>query len=70
MSEERDVSVYLDDIIDAAGKAVRFAEGFSFSEFESDERTAYAVVRALEILGEAALESAESIPPCSRKCHV
>ena len=62
MSEERDISVYLDDIIEAAGKAVRFAEGLSFSEFESDERTSYAVVRALEILGEAA----KNVPQTTR----
>jgi len=62
MSEERDISVYLDDIIDAAGKAVRFVEGLSFSDFESDERTLYAVVRALEILGEAA----KNVPQATR----
>lgn len=54
MTERRDVSVYLDDILDAASKAKRFTEGLSFEEFERDDRTAFAVMRALEILGEAA----------------
>ena len=54
MSEKRDVGVYLDDILDAAEKALRFTEGLSFDVFQSDDRTSFAVIRALEILGEAA----------------
>lgn len=54
MTERRDVSIYLDDILDAASKAQRFTEGLSFEEFKRDDRTAFAVMRALEVLGEAA----------------
>jgi uncharacterized protein with HEPN domain len=36
------------------GKALEFTQGLSFSEFASDARTSFAVVRALEIVGEAA----------------
>ena len=54
MSEERIVRVYLEDILDAARKAQEFSVGLSLEEFETDEKTVYAVVRALEIVGEAA----------------
>lgn len=53
MTQERDIAVYLDDIVDAAMKARQFTDGVSFEEFEEDERTSFAVIRALEILGEA-----------------
>jgi uncharacterized protein with HEPN domain len=45
---------YLEDIRQAAEKAIVFLGDMSLEAFASDERTAYAVVRALEILGEAA----------------
>ena len=45
---------YLHDIHDASEKAVRFVEGMDFHDFEKDEKTTFAVVRALEIIGEAA----------------
>ena len=45
---------YLRDIHDASEKAVRFVEGMDFHDFEKDEKTTFAVVRALEIIGEAA----------------
>jgi len=54
MSEERDPRVYLEDILDAVQKAQDFTEGLSFEQFEADDKTVYAVVRALEIVGEAA----------------
>jgi uncharacterized protein with HEPN domain len=44
---------YLQDIRDCLEKAQRFVEGMTFDEFAVDERTSFAVVRALEIVGEA-----------------
>ena len=43
----------VEDILDAMDKAEILVEGFSYSEFEVDFRTNFAVVRALEIIGEA-----------------
>jgi len=45
---------FVEDILDAMDKAEILVEGFSYSEFETDFRTNFAVVRALEIVGEAA----------------
>ncbi len=54
MTLDRDPVIYLDDILDAATKAMQFVADSSFDEFEHDDRTTYAVLRALEIIGEAA----------------
>lgn len=54
MKEPRGDRDYLEDIRDAASKAVAFLGDMSYEAFVADERTVFAVVRALEILGEAA----------------
>lgn len=65
MSAERDVSDYLRDILENARMARRFVEGMSFEQFETDLRTSYAVVRALEIIGEAT----KNVPSEVRERH-
>lgn len=44
---------YIEDILDAMEKAEILLEGVSYERFEEDFRINYAVVRALEIIGEA-----------------
>lgn len=56
---------FLDDIRSAAGKAVAFTSGMDYAAFAADERTVFAVVRALEIVGEAA----KRIPSVVRDRH-
>lgn len=51
--EERDSVDFLMDILDSIEKIEDFIEGFNFEEFSKDTKTIYAVVRALEIIGEA-----------------
>jgi uncharacterized protein with HEPN domain len=48
------VSDYLADMLEAATRAVEFTHGLTPAQFADDPKTAYAVARALEILGEAA----------------
>ena len=50
---KRDIRLYLDDIIDAIGKIEKFTEGMNFDQFQDDEKTIDAVIRKLEIIGEA-----------------
>ena len=45
---------YIEDILDAMEKAESFIADVSFEKFETDFQVNYAVVRALEIIGEAA----------------
>ncbi len=54
MRPKREFLDYLEDILDAAGKIEQFTAGMSFDQFAGDEKTVYAVVRAFEIIGEAA----------------
>lgn len=54
MTGRRDYSDYLADILDAVDKADEFTSGMSREQFLGDQRTIFAVVRALEIIGEAA----------------
>jgi len=44
---------YLKDISDAIKKAQQFVENLSYDEFTKDEKTIFATIRALEIIGEA-----------------
>ena len=44
---------FVEDILDAMDKAEILVEGFTYEEFEADFRTNFAVIRALEIIGEA-----------------
>ena len=51
---KRDLRLFLLDILDAIDKTERYTEGMSFEEFEENDMAADAVVRNLEIIGEAA----------------
>lgn len=50
---KKDVLVYVEDILDAMEKAETFIRGVTYEQFETDFRTNFAVVRAIEIIGEA-----------------
>ena len=51
---KREIGDYIEDIISAMGKAIDFVKNISYEEFTRDDKTVFAVVRALEIIGEAA----------------
>ncbi len=52
MKEAR-IEDYLADLEENLKRAVDFAKDLSFEDFEKDHRTQYAVIRALEIMGES-----------------
>ncbi len=54
LTQPRDVRLYLEDIRERAAKVLRYTDGMSRKEFFSDEKTYDAVLRNLEIVGEAA----------------
>ena len=54
MTSERLWVDSLRDIHDAASKALAFVHGMDFEPFRADDKTVFAVIRALEIVGEAA----------------
>jgi uncharacterized protein with HEPN domain len=49
----RNVQMYLHDIADACRKILKFTNKYTYDELLQDERTYDAVVRNLEIIGEA-----------------
>ena len=61
----RDFRVYLEDILEAAGAAREFVAGMGKEELGKDRRTREAVVRNLEIIGEAV----KKLPPQTKRDH-
>ncbi len=61
MKPKRLYSDYLLDIVDHSEKAMRFLRGVSFDDFQDNEEKTFAVVRALEVIGEAARHIPKSI---------
>ena len=52
---------FVEDILDAMEKVELLGEGISYEQFETDFRINFAVIRALEIIGEASKRLPESI---------
>jgi uncharacterized protein with HEPN domain len=50
----RDLSLYIKDILQNMRDAQDFIQGMSYEQFAADKRTFNAVVRSLEVIGEAA----------------
>jgi len=61
MKSSKDYSDYLNDILQYARKAEEFLEGVSLEDFKANEEKALAVIRALEVIGEAARSIPKSI---------
>ena len=51
---KRDISIYVKDILENMERAENFLHGMDYEEFTSDEKTNFAVIRCIEIMGEAA----------------
>lgn len=62
---ERALFLYVDDIHSSCEKVLAYTKGATFSEFKIDLKTIDAVVRNLEIIGEAA----KAFPGAFRKSH-
>lgn len=60
---KREIIDYIQDILEAMANAVKFIEGMSYDEFVKDTKTIYAVLRAIEVIGEAT----KNIPDDVRK---
>ena len=56
---------YVQDILDSINDIGKFTKGMNFDNFAKDKKTSYAVVRAVEIIGEAT----KNIPKSIREKH-
>jgi uncharacterized protein with HEPN domain len=58
---KRNYKVYLQDIMENMDIAENFLEGMSLEKLTKDKKTVYAVVRSIEIIGEATKHIPDSI---------
>jgi len=63
--KKREYGDYLQDILDAVSDIESFIQGIGFEEFRRDRKTINAVVRSIEVIGEAA----KKIPKALKDRH-
>lgn len=51
--KNRDLRDYINDLIEACEDILSFTKGMSYSDFAGDKKTVNAVIRSLEVIGEA-----------------
>jgi uncharacterized protein with HEPN domain len=59
--KKRDYGDFVQDILDSINDVENFIDGMEFEDFINDKKTIYSVVRAIEIIGEAAKNIPEQI---------
>jgi uncharacterized protein with HEPN domain len=59
----REIGDYIQDAIDAMAKSMEFINGMNYEDFIQDDKTIFAVIRAIEIIG----ESVKNIPDQVKK---
>ena len=52
--QDRNVGIFLKDILDNISRIERFTKGITFGQFRADEKTYFATIQCVEIIGEAA----------------
>jgi len=58
---KREYDDYLRDMLENAEKAISFVQGMDYDGFCNDDKALYAVVRAFEIIGEAARQIPDDV---------
>ena len=58
---KRDYRDYMQDISDSVADIISFIEGMTFEEFIKDKKTINAVVRSIEVIGEATKKIPETL---------
>ncbi len=62
---KREIGDYIQDVIDAMRKGMKFVEGMEYEDFIGDDKTVFAVIRAIEVIGEVV----KNIPEDVKKKH-
>ena len=60
--KDRDLRDYINDLMEACRDILSFTKGMSYSDFAGDKKTVNAVIRSLEVIGEAT----KNLPPSFR----
>lgn len=64
----REWKLRVEDILEAIAKIERYVEGMDFKDFQADDRSIDAVIRNLEVIGEAARHMPNEI--CERHAAI
>lgn len=59
--KNREYGDYVEDILDSINAIEEFVKGMNFEDFTKDKKTIFAVVRAIEIIGEATKNIPKSV---------
>ena len=59
--KEREYGDYIEDILDSIKSIEEFIKGMNFDDFENDKKTVFAVIRSIEVIGEATKNIPKSI---------
>jgi uncharacterized protein with HEPN domain len=59
--KKRDYGDYIQDILDSINDIKDFVAGMSFDQFTRDRKTINAVIRSIEVIGEAAKRISQSL---------
>lgn len=51
--KKRDYSDYLQDIMDSINAVEEFVKGMDYEDFKKDRKTIFAIIRGIEVIGEA-----------------
>lgn len=65
MNRDRDISIYVKDMLDSMKRIEKFTKGTRYADFAKDEKTSFATLRCIEVIGEAA----KHVPEHIRKKH-
>jgi len=67
MKSQRNYSDYLNDIYDSINKGISFINEMDFEDFSKDEKTQFALIRVIEIIGEASKKIPDEIKSQSQE---
>lgn len=66
MKNQRDYTDFLNDIYNSINNGIAFINEMSFEDFSKDEKTQYALIRAIEVIGEASKKIPSEIKDISK----
>lgn len=66
---KRDISIYIKDVLENITRMEIFINGMQYDDFVNDEKTHYAVIRCIEIIGEAVKHVPLPLEKNIRKYH-
>lgn len=67
MKNKREYIDYLNDIYDLINKGIAFIQEMTYEDFQNDEKTQFALIRVIEVIGEASKKIPDEIKNQSKE---